>query len=146
MCMLCMLAKLSFFFSLHSLALSLLFVGVYPWPVLPPNSVLASDGVLKAGTGQNMWTVMAIWNQSSGISYFTAIHGWCNYSVLIADVQKLAVWALPPHCRVLLYRKTYLQVVMELFHRWATKEDDLNLPFSPLTVQQTNMPNLDLDI
>lgn len=45
--------KLSFFFSLGSLTLSLWLVGVDPWPVLSPNNVLASGGVVVAGTGQN---------------------------------------------------------------------------------------------
>lgn len=45
--------KSSFFSSLKSLALSLLLFGVDAWRVLSPNNVLASDGVVVAGTGQN---------------------------------------------------------------------------------------------
>lgn len=44
----------TFFFALKSLALLLLFVGGDPSPVLPPNIVLALDGVYQwVGTGQN---------------------------------------------------------------------------------------------
>lgn len=54
------------------------------------------------------------------------------------------MWAKAEHFTVetFLSKTAYLQMVMNLSHRWVIKEDEKDYPFSPLTIQKFNVPNL----
>lgn len=54
------------------------------------------------------------------------------------------MWAKAQHFTVetFLYKTAYMQMVMNLFHKYVTEEDEKDYPFSPLTIQKFNMPNL----
>lgn len=86
------MAKLSFSFSLKTLDLSLLSLGVSPWPVSPQNCMLASDGVVIAGRGQNYRSTLT--SEQWGRSWTRAL-GPLTLPLCVANVTAMPWLSVP---------------------------------------------------